>query len=158
MLGVHVCIPTHALVLQHERVINHTWAGDTHVSQHCSGPCHSLANCHSQQSSQSSPKPKAVQVSPHGHPSHLLTHLPLFSIPEIPFFHYSYTKPPCSPSLNRAAHCASNTVTLHTRPPFLCSSHTRMQLPPPPPPTGDTGPSAICALSEPSFKWKSFLK
>lgn len=38
VLWVHMCIPAHALVLQHERVIDHTWATDPGVSHNCSEP------------------------------------------------------------------------------------------------------------------------
>lgn len=68
VLGVHVCVPAHALVLQHERVVDYTWAGDTPVSQHSSRLCYSPAR-HPQQSSPSSPWPTLVPAPPHGHSS-----------------------------------------------------------------------------------------
>lgn len=38
VLRVYMCVPARALVLQHERVIDHTWATDPCVSQKCSEP------------------------------------------------------------------------------------------------------------------------
>lgn len=78
MFRVHVCVSTHALVLQHERVVDHTWTRDTPVSQHHSGP---------QQPGQ--PPPSSAELTElslatpgprtYGQPNRLPTHLPLFS-------------------------------------------------------------------------------
>lgn len=38
VLWVYMCVPAHTLVLQHECVVDHTWATDPCVSQNCSEP------------------------------------------------------------------------------------------------------------------------
>lgn len=102
VLRVHVCVPTHALVLQHERVVDHTWAAHTPVSPASRG--------HPRQGSLGSPQPTLSRGLPHTLPP---SHPALSSPPVVPFTCYCPSKAspllkpqPKPPLVLISAHCA----------------------------------------------------
>ena len=136
VLGVHVCVPAHALVLQHERVVDHTWARHTPISQHSFGPgCASLSRAH-----RALPGPPWLQPLLMATPA-ALPYACSSSLPEIPFPHHRLSA--VSLLLKPPPGCLTPPSVLTSQHLLLPLSPVRASVscPPPPHPIGEWGPS-----------------